>query len=102
MPSPIASIGSLSDQALYHFQQDKTTKILHAMEKAGDDVVTGRITPEQSDIDIGQLLDELKLIQHEVETEQARRSRKKRTLHRTVLITISLLAAGFFYLVFFY
>jgi hypothetical protein len=92
----------LNDAALWRYGQDKSADILRAMEKAGDDVVTGRITPEQSDIDIGRLLDALKHIQHEVETEQERRSRKKRNLHRTMLMTISLLAAGFFYFVFSY
>lgn len=102
MSSPKASVRSLSDQALSRFRQDKETEIFQAMEKAGNDALTGKITPEQSDIDIGRLLDELRAIQSEVETEQTRRNKKKRNLHRTMLITISVLAAGFFYMVFFY
>ncbi len=98
----MATISNLSDQALFRFSQDRATEILRAMEKAGEDALTGRMTPEQSDIDIGRLLVELKAIQNAVETEQARRNSKKRNIHRTMLITISLLAFGFFYWVFFY
>ena len=101
MSSAMTTIGSLSDQALSRFRQDRETVIFQAMEKAGNDALVGIITPEQSDVDIGQLLDELKAIQHAVDTEQKRRSRNKRNLHRTMLLTISMLAAGYFYWVFF-
>ena len=101
MSSAMTTIGSLSDQALSRFRQDRETAIFQAMEKAGNDALVGIITPEQSDVDIGQLLDELKAIQHAVDTEQKRRSRNKQNLHRTMLLTISMLAAGYFYWVFF-
>ena len=101
MSSAMTTIGSLSDQALSRFRQDRETAIFQAMKKAGNDALAGIITPEQSDVDIGQLLDELKAIQHAVDTEQKRRSRNKRNLHRTMLLTISMLAAGYFYWVFF-
>lgn len=102
MSSSKFCIGQLTDAELARYRQDRSTEILQAMEKAADDVATGRITPEQSDIDIGRLLDELQLNGNEVGTEQARREKRKRNLHRTMLISISILAAGFFYLVFFY
>jgi hypothetical protein len=92
----------LTDQQLSGFYQQKTALLIGEMDKAGTDALAGRITPEQSDIDIGRLLDELKAIQNEVEIEQARRKQKKQIIHRTMLISISLLAAAFFYLVFFY
>ena len=94
------SLDTLTDDQLSRFRQDKATEILQAMERAGNDMVAGRITPEQSDIDIGVLLAELKLVENEVSAEQLRRSKRKQTGHRIMLIVISVLAAGFFYFVF--
>ena len=95
------SVAEMSDAELYRFGQDKTSEIFQAMEKAGNDAVKGIITPEQSDLDIGRLMDELKIIQNAVGDEQSRRKNKKRNLHRIVLIGTSILAAVYFYFVFF-
>lgn len=91
----------MSDAELYRFGQERTSTFFQAIEKAGNDAAKGIITPEQSDIDIGRLLDDLKAIQNEVGTEQTRRKNKRQNFHRALLASISLLAAVYFYFVFF-
>jgi hypothetical protein len=97
----MSALHELTDEQLSGFYQQKTALLISDIDKTGTDALAGRITPEQSDIDIGRLLEELKAIQGAVEMEQARRKKKKQTLHRAMLIGISFLAAGYFYFVFF-
>lgn len=101
MPISKASLAEFTDAELGRYSQDRTTEILQAMDKVGDDVNSGRLTPEQSDIDIGALFAELQLLESEVSAEQLRRKKRKQTVHRITLSIISILAVAFFYFVFF-